>query len=60
MKAMTRQQLAAYAGVNKKTLANWMEPYRSELKALGMRPGMVVLPPRVCQWICDQFCINVD
>jgi hypothetical protein len=60
MKAMTRQQIAAYAGVSVKTLRNWCKPYNEELCMLGLRPGMVVLPPRVCQWICDQFCINVD
>ena len=34
MKAMTRQQIACYAGVTVKTLSNWCRPYRQELEAL--------------------------
>ena len=60
MKAMTRQQIAYYAGVTVKTLRNWCKPYRQELEALGLRPGMIILPPNIVQWICDKFCIDVD
>ena len=35
MKAMTRQQLAAKAGVSAKTLSRWMEAHREELEAQG-------------------------
>jgi hypothetical protein len=60
MKAMTRQQIACYAGVTVKTLNNWCKPYRQELEAIGLRPGMIVLPPNIVRWICDKFCIDVD
>jgi hypothetical protein len=60
MKAMTRQQLAYFAGVSTKTLQRWCKPHRQELEALGMRPNMSVLPPRIVQWICEQFCIDVE
>ena len=46
MKSMTRQQIAHRAGVSVKTLTNWCRPFRKELEALGLRPGMIVLPPR--------------
>ena len=42
MKAMTRQQIAYYAGVSVKTLNNWCKPYREELRAMGMTRSMVV------------------
>lgn len=59
MKAMTRQQIAAYAGVSVKTLRNWCKPYRDELSMLGLRPGMTVLPPSIVRWIADKFCIDL-
>jgi hypothetical protein len=60
MKAMTRQQIAAYAGVTVKTLGNWCKPYHKELEALGLRPGMIVLPPVIVKWICEKFCIDIE
>ena len=59
MKAMTRQQIACCAGVTVKTLSKWMKPYRKELEALGLRPGMIVLPPVIVKYICDKFCIDI-
>ena len=60
MKAMTRQQLAYYAGVSVKTLRNWCKPYKQELEAMGMTRSQVVLPPHIVQWICEKFCIDVE
>ena len=57
---MIRQQIAWYAGVTVKTLRNRCKPYRKELEALGLQPGMIILPPNIVQWICDKFCIDVD
>ena len=36
---MTRQQLAAHAGVSTRTLNNWLRPYRRTLRAMGMPDG---------------------
>ncbi len=47
MKSMSKSELALAAGISLSTLARWMKPYRQELEALGLRPGMRVLPPRV-------------
>ena len=59
MKAMTRQQIAAHAGVSVKTLRNWCSPYSEELYMLGLRPDMVVLPPNIVRWIAEKFCIDL-
>ncbi len=59
MKAMTRQQIADCAGVTVKTLGNWCKPYQEELERLGLRRGMVVLPPNIVRWIADKFCIDI-
>jgi transposase len=60
MKSMTRQQIAHRAGVSVKTLTNWCRPFRKELEALGLRPGMIVLPPVIVKWIADKFCIDLE
>ena len=60
MKSMTRQQIAHRAGVSVKTLTNWCRPFRKELEALGLSPGMIVLPPVIVKWIADKFCIDLE
>ncbi|MBP3790271.1 MAG: hypothetical protein J6I52_11730 [Prevotella sp.] len=60
MKAMTRTQLAAYAGVSVRTLVNWCKPYQKELAQMGMTPDMRVLPPNIAKWIAERFCIDID
>ena len=60
MKAMTRQQLAAYAGVDARTLRNWIKPYQEQLWRMGMPKGKGALPHNVVRWIADHYCIDVD
>ena len=57
---MSKQQLAQCAGVTSKTLASWCEPYKGELKAMGLQPNMRVLPPRIVRFIAEKFCIDVE
>ena len=59
MKSMSKSELALAAGISLSTLARWMKPYRQELEALGLRPGMRVLPPRVVKYLSDLYCIDV-
>ena len=59
MKSMSKSELAQAAGISLSTLARWMKPYRQELEALGLRPGMRVLPPRVVKYLSDLYCIDV-
>ena len=54
----TQQQLADKAGISVDTLKRWLEPHRSKLEALGMRPNMRVLPPNVVAYIVETFCID--
>jgi hypothetical protein len=60
MKAMTRQQLAACAGVDARTLRNWIKPYQEQLWHMGMPKGKGALPPNVVRWIADHYCIDVN
>ena len=56
---MSKSELALAASVSVDTLARWLKPHRQELEALGMRPGMRVLPPKVVAYIVEAFCIDV-
>ena len=60
MKAMTIQQLDAYAGLDATTLRNWIKPYQEQLWRMGMPKGKGALPPNVVRWIADHYCIDVD
>ena len=57
---MSKQQIAACAGVSVRTLFNWCKPYQNELAQMGMTPGMRVLPPNIVKWIAERFCIDID
>ena len=59
MKAMSKQQLADAAGISVDTLARWLKPHNQQLEALGMKPNMRVLPPKVVVYIVETFCIDV-
>ncbi|MBP3786602.1 MAG: hypothetical protein ILA22_00505 [Prevotella sp.] len=59
MKALTKQQLADYAGVTTKTLMSWCGPFTKELETMGMQPHMKVLPPHIVRFIVEKFCIDV-
>ena len=50
MKAMTRQQLAACAGVDARTLRNWTNPTKNSFGACDVPKGKGALPPNVA---CD-------
>jgi hypothetical protein len=58
MKSMTREQLAARAGVTTQTLKNWLEPHLDYLHSIGMPTGKGALPPNVVKYIIDKFDID--
>ena len=49
MKAMTRTQLASYAGVCLETFKNWLEPHQQTLTEMGYPPGRRIIPPQCCR-----------
>lgn len=57
MKSMLKSELAREAGVSRRTLNNWCKPYMKELTAMGYRPTMKLLPPKIVLFMKDQFCI---
>ena len=59
MRAMTRQELADRAGVDRRTLFNYFEFHKEELESLGVRPNHIV-PPSAVEWLSANYGINID
>ena len=59
MKAESTSELAELAGVSVCTLVNWFKPHMAELEALGLKPRMRVLPPKVVKFIADTYDIDI-
>ena len=59
-KSMSKSQLAAYAGVSRRTLYNWLLSRQEELLQLGALPNSKALPPAAVRYICETFCIDID
>ena len=59
MKAMTREELAYRAGVDRKTFYRYCERHKKELRTMGMRPRER-LPPVVVRWIAHHYGVSID
>ncbi len=57
--AMSRGQLAYFAGVNRKTLSRWLKKDAKQLKALGLEPRCII-PPAAVRFICEKYCISLN
>lgn len=60
MKAMTKSELAAAAGVSPRTLQRWLAEHRDELATMGVKPTAHLLPPIAVRYVVDQYGIDVD
>ncbi len=60
MKPLYTYELADMAGVSKRTLQRWMLRHRPALLQLGYRPQDKFIPPRALQYLCHEFCIDVE
>ena len=59
MKAMSKSELAAQAGVSDKTHKTWRNAYREELTIMGVKPTAKVLPPHAVEFLSEKFCIDI-
>lgn len=59
MRAMSKQELADCAGVSVRTLMNWCEPYKEELRQLGLKRFTKILNPAIVAFISEKCCIDV-
>jgi len=61
MRAMTKSQLARYAGVSRWTLRRWLEePYMQEQLAKYPLIHRYKLPGNLIKIICDHYVIDID
>ena len=60
MKSMLKSELAREAGVSVRTLINWCKPHQKELVQMGYKPYMKMLPPKIVEYLVEQFCINFE
>lgn len=59
MKAMSKSELAAKAGVSLNTLNRWMKPLQQQLEDRGMSRNARLLPPSAVKFLAERFCIDV-
>ncbi len=61
MRAMTKSQLARYAGVSRWTLRRWLEePYMQEQLAKYPQSKKYKLPGQLVKIICEHYVIDID
>ena len=60
MKSMLKSELAREAGVSVRTLNNWCKPHQKKLVQMGYKPYMKMLPPKIVEFLVEQFCINFE
>jgi hypothetical protein len=58
-KTMTREEIAYLAGVDRRTLYDYLKLHEQELRKLGMRPR-ARLPPIVVEWLVDNYGVVID
>jgi predicted site-specific integrase-resolvase len=62
MRAMTKSQLAAAAGISRKTLMKWLkDPYiQAKMAQYELSPHQKKLPGSLIKIICEHYVINFD
>ena len=59
MKAYTKVELAAAAGVSTQTFRRWLKTDESYLRAHNVTRTSKMLPPKVVQYLCDKYAIDL-
>ncbi len=59
MKSHTKIELARAAGVSKDTFRRWLMTDRAFLEANNILPSTKLFPPKVVQYLCDKYCIDL-
>lgn len=58
-KARTKTELARAAGVSTETFRRWLMTDQEFLRAHGVGPTSKILPPRVVEYLCDKYSIDL-
>lgn len=59
MKACSKYELAAAAGVSAETFRRWLRSDKAYFEANGVSPSAKILPPKVVKYLCDKYCIDI-
>lgn len=59
MKAMSKSELAAAAGVSRETFRRWLKSDAEYLQSQGVLPTSKLLPPIVVNYLIAKYCIEV-
>ena len=59
MKSCTKTELARAAGVCPETFRRWLKTDQAFLCAHGVGPTSKILPPKVVQYLCDKYAIDL-
>ncbi len=59
MKACSKYELAAAAGVSAETFRRWLRSDKAYFEANGVSPSAKILPPKVVKYLCDKYCIEL-
>ena len=59
MKSCTKTELARAAGVSPETFRRWLKTDQAFLCAHGVGPTSKILPPKVVQYLCDKYAIDL-
>ena len=59
MKSCTKTELARAAGVSPETFRRWLKTDQAVLCAHGVGPTSKILPPKVVQYLCDKYAIDL-
>lgn len=56
-RAMYKYELAAAAGVSRRTFSRWLRTDHTDLQQLGYKPSMHLLPPACVKFLCEKYVI---
>lgn len=59
MKSMLKSELAAAAGVSRKTFRRWLLTDADFLREQGVNPKTKMLPPNVVKYLIEKYCIDL-
>ena len=54
-----KSTLATLAEVSSRTFARYLETLQSELEEMGVTPKTRKFPPRVVEYVCERYCIDL-
>jgi hypothetical protein len=59
MKSYSKSELARAAGVCSDTFRRWLKTDQAFLQANGITPTTRLFPPKVVQYLCQKYCIDL-